>query len=404
MISSAISRIALFIAFYILSLLFLARIAVIYSPNFQPLIIWGGGILSVLIVFIPNINRVKYLPKEYWYYGSLLIFSLLGFFQIIDFTGYYRYLQVLFSNLVLMIVIFYAVNSTIDWLLLIRAIWFSILLIVSLGFFINIGEFGSEFYRFSGLLDNSNGTATYARVGILCSFVLLEFNQKLLNKVIHLSSIALFSYVIVLTASRGNFLNLSFILLSYFLLKNFSGKKAVFISIVFLFAGNLLFYYFVDFLDDFYLFERLTRNESFEQAMEQEARLKLYIDAFYLSLKHPVFGIGLNQFRLYSGGHISHTDFLDVTSQLGLIAGFFYLLIYVRVGKILNRLRKYYKFFKNDIASVLLIVLISELLFGVVNANWFLQLNMMMLSLLITFIYKVSPELSGNTYFKLYVY
>lgn len=75
--------------------------------------------------------------------------------------------------------------------------------------------------------------------------------------------------------------------------------------------GNMFIYLAEKFLSDFYLFDRLT-NEDVSGAVENESRLQLYGIACKYFLEHPLLGVGLNQFRLYSEGKITHTDLLDI--------------------------------------------------------------------------------------------
>ena len=90
------------------------------------------------------------------------------------------------------------------------------------------------------------------------------------------------------------------------------------------FLGNLIVYLGETFLSDYYLFDRLTRNESVSSALDDESRLQLYLLALNQFLEHPLLGVGLNQFRIYSAGKISHTDILDILVQLGVFAGIIY--------------------------------------------------------------------------------
>ena len=335
------------------------------------------------MILIPRINQLGKLPAEYWLYGSLILFSFIGIFQVTDFKGYFRYLQVLVSNLILMITIYLVIRDLRDWEKLLRYFWLSVTLLVILGYLFYAGDANSEHYRFAGLLDNSNGTATYSRAGILAALVLFHLSRSIFYKAIYAVSIVFLSFVIILTASRGNLLNLGFILFSVFYIRYFSGWKSLILILLmfvsFSYVSNMI----ISYLDDFYVFERLSRNEDLASALQNEGRIQLYLSTFHVFLEHPIFGVGLNQFRQYSGGKISHTDFLDILSQLGLIAGALYATIYF---KLLKRLRKLLKQgLDNYLVKLLIIVLLSELIFGLTNPNWFLQLDMIILSLLITF-------------------
>ena len=378
------------VGIYFISLLLLVRVSAALSPGLSPLIIWGGAFLIVLVVLLPKLGRLNSVPTLYWYYGSLIFFSVIGIFQITDFGMYFRYLQVLISNLVLMLTIYLVVRNLKDWKKLVKYMWVSVTLLVAIGLLFFGGDMYDAHYRFSGLLPNSNGTATYARSGILAALILLHLNRSFILKVIYLGSIIFLSFTIVLTASRGNLLNLGFIFFAIVYARYFSGWKSLLLIVLLFLSFSYLSSLVIEYLENYYVFERLTRNENLSSAIENEGRFQLYINAFNIFLEHPIFGVGLNQFRQYSGGKISHTDILDILSQLGIVAGVFYATIYVRL---FGKLRKLLSSCKDKyLIKLLLITLLSELIFGITNPNWFLQLDMIILSLLIVFSYKVARQ------------
>jgi len=254
-------------------------------------------------------------------------------------------------------------------------------------------------FRLSGIAGNANGTANYARVAILASLVLLNYNK---NKAVHLmllSGIVYLSYIILITASRGTFVNLLFILGGYITLRYLKGWRAVVIIIGLLLFGSFVFSQFESFIDDYYLYERLTRNDTLSGAIDSEARLLLYKKVWEVFIQHPIFGVGLNQFRLFADGKISHTDVLDILVQLGIFAGLCYIGIYI---KLINRIRAVRATLQENGDRmkywILVICLVSELFFGITNPNWFTQLQMVVLSLLIVKTHKISSSKADLQY------
>tara|TARA_R110002050_G_scaffold13971_1_gene44451 strand:+ start:60 stop:1256 length:1197 start_codon:yes stop_codon:yes gene_type:complete len=373
------------LVFYILILLLITPILGSISIVFKSQLIWSLGVPISLLIFYINRDKLNTIPKEYWRYGSLILFSLLGFFRVIDFSDFTRYFQVLVANLVLMIMLYLAVNSYDQLDKILVSIFISVSAIVLISFFMETGEAftGSGKDRLEGLVGNSNGTATYARVSVILGLYILQNRLTIFKKITLWTIIFISGFAIILTASRGNFANLVFILISYVYIvrfKNVNLKTYVLaVSLLLFFLGTLA----MQLIDDFYLYERLTQSEanSVEELQEKEARVRLYVKAITAIVEHPFLGVGLNQFRHYSGGHISHTDMLDIGSQLGIIAMFLYVSIYVRLFK---KLRVILRIFKENIkVRILLILFLSEVIFGLTNPNWFLQLDMLLLSILI---------------------
>ena len=372
---------------YIFSLFGVAPFLNYFTPGSHRILIWGMGTVVAGLILSNEINRLKNIPKEYWLYISLLFFPLLSIYNVVDFEGFFRYYQVLIANSILMIVIFLAIKSHKDFTRVIQALFVCTSCIVIFSY---IQEGGNSYTsdsleRLEGITGNSNGTAAYARISILLGMCILNWTKNKIWKIIIIAAIIVFAYVIILTASRANFAILLFILFSYVYIKYFKRVNILnYIAVVGLFIFSVSTVA-ISYLDDFYLYERLTRNEgsSLQEIEENEARLILYKLAFEATLENPILGLGLNQFRNASDGMISHTDILDIASQLGLFAVFFYSRIYIRIWKKFRHLIS--KFKGNIIIKILFLLFFTEILFGLSNPNWFLQLNMVVLSLLISY-------------------
>jgi|GEM_PF-2150060 len=399
-VNSNISRKAIVTAIYLFAFLFVALYGNLGNRAVNQTILWVLGPLLAVYVLLPKIRQLPYVPIEYWLYFSLLLFSLIGFYKVTDDVGFFRYFQVVAANLVLMLIIFFAVNTEMEWLLIWKVIWLAGILITAVSF---INEFpdmiSDQNFRLSGIAGNANGTANYARVAILASLVLLNYNK---NKAVHLmllSGIVYLSYIILITASRGTFVNLLFILGGYITLRYLKGWRAVVIIIGLLLFGSFVFSQFESFIDDYYLYERLTRNDTLSGAIDSEARLLLYKKVWEVFIQHPIFGVGLNQFRLFADGKISHTDVLDILVQLGIFAGLCYIGIYI---KLINRIRAVRATLQENGDRmkywILVICLVSELFFGITNPNWFTQLQMVVLSLLIVKTHKISSSKADLQY------
>lgn len=372
---------------YLVVLLLITPIIGLNSLSLKRILIWFLGVPISGLIFTLNYNKLKRLPNEYLFYGSMMVFSLLGLHKVSDMNGFIRYFQVLFANLMLMITVFLAIRSIMDFNKIIRLIFLSVSLIVIISFVMELSKSYSSISqdRLEGILGNSNGTATYARVGVALGLYILQIGIKRFYKVLLWIIIAFLSYAILLTASRGNFVNVLFIFIAFFYFDKFREVKLsiylVSVSLILIVLGATA----LQVIDDFFLYERLTQNQasSVEELQQEEARLRLYYKALDATVENPFLGVGLNQFKYYSGGHISHTDFLDISSQLGLGAMFVYMSIYYRL---------YYKFrlllrrCTLDIGlRVLFILFLSEIVFGLSNPNWFQQMDMIILSLFLVY-------------------
>ncbi len=389
--SYTISKKAIFLSLYLFAFLFLALYGRQGFQTLNQVILWAFGPLLAFYILEPNFGRIHKIPKEYFFYVSMVVFAFLGYLNVRDESGFYRYLQVFIANFVLMIIVYFGINNIKEWELAWKTLGLVGLIVAIVGYFIEAPEIQTdEYFRLSGITGNANGTANYARVAVVAGLVMLQLTSKKMLRVFIWVTILFLAYTILLTASRSNFANIVFILGGYFAFKYFNGWKLFLLLLLLYVFGNIILYLAESFLSDFYLFDRLTRNDSVTAAIDDESRLQLYALAWKYFLEYPLLGVGLNQFHLYSEGKITHTDILDILVQLGIFAGVIYVSIYV---KLFNRITKLKQFFSNQkdvrIYQVILLCFSSELFFGLSNPNWFTQLQMVVLSLMIVYATKI---------------
>ncbi|MCX5672492.1 MAG: O-antigen ligase family protein [Planctomycetota bacterium] len=69
-------------------------------------------------------------------------------------------------------------------------------------------------------------------------------------------------------------------------------------------------------------------------------RLELYRVAWGLLLKNPVVGVGMDNFRVYSGGSVAHSEYAEIAADTGLVGFVLYFAIFVvlwrRCGRIIK--------------------------------------------------------------------
>lgn len=386
-----VSRKATLVSLYLFAILCLGLYGHYGLQTFNQIILWGFGPVMAFYILEPNITRLNTVPNEYYLYLSMVFFSFLGYLNIEHEEGFFRYLQVFIANFVLMIMVYFAINNIKEWELAWKILCLVAVVVAIASFFVDAPlDPSDEYYRLQGVTGNANGTANYARVGVVSALILMQFTRLKLTRLILWGIVTFLGYTILLTASRGNFVNLIFIVGGYLSFQYFKGWRLVLFLIFLFLFGNLLLYLFENFLQGFYIFERFTRNDSVSDALDNEARFQLYTLTLDAIIQYPILGLGLGQFYYYAGNKISHTDILDIMVQLGIFAGLVYTYIYVKVLKKIFGLKKYF-INKTDVKifHILLICFISDMFYGFSNANWFTQLQMVILSLLIVYTVKI---------------
>jgi O-antigen ligase len=375
------------LALYLFGLLFLALYSNLGNHLFNQIILWVFGPLLTVYIILPKIRQLSIIRIEYWLYFSLLIFSILGFYKVTDTTGFLRYLQVILANFVLMIIIYFTINTEREWFLIWKIIWIAGIVVTLFSLFYETPELDSDQrFRLAGITGNANGTANYARVAIMASLLLLNSYQQRTIRIILNVSVIYLSFIVLITASRGTFFNLIFILGGYLTMKYLKGWKALAAIIVVLIFGTFMFSQFEKFIDDFYIYQRMTRFDTFNEIIEGETRIKLYKQAWSTFMQYPILGVGLGQFPLYADGKMTHTDILDILVQLGIFAGLIYIALYYKVLRGILRMKEYlYGLKERALHIILIICFCSEIIYGLTNPNWFSQLQMIVLSLFIVF-------------------
>ncbi|QSE96806.1 O-antigen ligase family protein [Fulvivirga lutea] len=373
------------LSLYLFLFLFVANLDFAGFNTVNQIILWVISPIVTLLIFHKNNHRIKDIPKEYFFYGSMLIISILGYFISKDVDGFIRYYRVLFTNSILMVIIFLAIRDVYDLRKVLYSIAISCIMVVLFSFYIESPNLNDEYFRMAGLMGNANGTAIIARIGMMIIILIWVLNYHPKNIV--LKSVLLISFFllylgIIVTASRANFLFAS--LIFPFIIFN-SKKLGVPTKILLgLILSIVVFYFYSEYFTELVIYRRLTDNSGYLVELEEENRFRYMLLALETFFEYPVVGIGLNQFRYISGGKISHTDLLDIAVQLGFLGVLAYGGMYFNLFKRMIRNLKYLTNRLSNINRWLLFFLISEFSFGLFGTNWFFQIHMIFLSVLIT--------------------
>ncbi len=147
--------------------------------------------------------------------------------------------------------------------------------------------------------------------------------------------------------------------------KYFNGWRLVILLLLLFVFGNMFIYLAEKFLSDFYLFDRLTRNEDVSGAVENESRLQLYGIAWKYFLEHPLLGVGLNQFRLYSEGKIHIQIYWISWCNWAFLPEYYTLFIYVKLFNKIIKLKKLFLILREMFRYTrFLLCFASEVFFG----------------------------------------
>lgn len=199
-----------------------------------------------------------------------------------------------------------------------------------------------EFGRFLGSVGNPNKLSKIMLLSVFASSMLLVMKErKLIVKLLLILNVILALYVIFLTASKQAIILAPLFILFSFKLNGLKIRNLTFYICFFL----LLFYITLDFLpmdEIFSNYDRIVyRLEKFidtlsgvDSGASTRERKELVIQGLNLFYDHPVFGVGMNNFRLFFGKY-AHNNYLELLVGVGLIGAIiFYSLYYIIIKKI----------------------------------------------------------------------
>lgn len=378
---------------YIFFLFVLGRFDVL-----QQVVIWGFGPLFAFIVVSTYMKQPFQLPKELMIYLVFWLYTAVGYPITIDPDGFLRYFRLIFTIFILFMCIVIVLVKTGN----INIIFKCFIFIAFLHFMYSLvsGDLTStaaqqEDFRFGSLVTNPNGNAYIALTGLLGILFTWKQNVDKNLRYIFMGLMVVFSVVIVLTASRSGFLSMviMYILWPVYCYRN-EIKRNLGIYLVAIFIGIPVLYQVNQLIsEDTYLGKRLINTASSTDIIEDEKRIKIYIEAFDIFLQNPIIGVGLSQFKnhsIYEG--IAHSDSMELLSTTGIIGFLLILSIYVILWKRINKLLRIINddriIYRLNFFKVVIIVVI---VFGLFKPNFLDILTMIKIALI-----------SGYTYFLYY--
>lgn len=329
---------------WLLSVFIIGSLTLSYIEGLSKIIILYGILFSglFLIYFLYHRISIK-VPPEIIIYFVWIVWSLGGMKNIIDESLYFHQLKTIIQIgiMIFLVSTIIAMRRNISVVILAMAVGVTILSINSIytGEFQIATEIDSS-TRAGSLIGNSNEFAYCLLFLLFAMFYFWEKYPSLLWRTI-LSAIISFSFIfIVLSGSRKGFLSsLVFIFLWWLFTKGKElSKKPVSVCIILLILLGGIY-----FITNFVMSDTLLgkRFESKEIERGSNTRIQMYKDGFNIIKNYPIFGIGLNNYRLLSSsGLYSHSDYIEVASNTGIGGFILYFSIYIVLWRRLNRIKR----------------------------------------------------------------
>jgi O-antigen ligase len=178
-----------------------------------------------------------------------------------------------------------------------------------------------------GLFDNPNDLALHLVTFLPIVICLALGSRNLSAKIVYLAVAVIVIGGTVVTFSRGGFLGLIFVIGTLVWKLGKRNRTLVGIVTILLLALFL-------FLAPGAYRQRVTTSD--DSAVARVGELK---QSIYLAVRHPVFGVGMDNFVLFSDSeHATHNAYTQVASEVGLTAAVVYVLFMVAAVKRLGRI------------------------------------------------------------------
>lgn len=310
-----------------------------YMPEWTSLMaIFGIFYLSIYILFIYFL-KIK-IQTEIILYIIWVMWSMTGFFIATNQVLFYDSLRTIIQMAALILIIsgITSLKGNLKSVLyaIILAGWIIAAESFLAGeFMLNPSEVDLE-PRAAGIIGNPNEFAHHLLYVIFAIFFLMDTTCSRTKRIFLLSAIFFTVVAIVFSGSRQGLIGLIIFMGAWFY--NTKGKKFKQNPLLILFltiALVCIIYFFVTFiLTNTYMGERLADAEN------ENSRIQMYLDAFNIVRENPIFGIGLDNFRVFStSGKYSHSDYMEVMTNTGIIGFFLYFSIYYILWRRLQKLR-----------------------------------------------------------------
>lgn len=181
-----------------------------------------------------------------------------------------------------------------------------------------------------GMFQNPNDLALHLVTMVPLAAALFLSTRNVFSKLLYGATTITLVAGTVVTFSRAGFIGLA-ITLAVFFAKVTRGSKVVFGGVILILALA-----FVVFAPGGYG-NRLS-NLSDMSATNRQDDLKR---SLFLTLRHPIFGIGMDNYQIYSNqGLATHNAYTQVSAEMGLFAGICYVLFMVTALRLTRRIQK----------------------------------------------------------------
>jgi O-antigen ligase len=355
-----------------------------YFEGLSKIMILYGFVLAGAFSIYFLYHRLRLQPEVIVYFAWVL-WSLSGVFVAIDKDLYLEKLLTVIqvSALIFLVSGIVSLKRNISVFMLTIVIGGLIVLLSSFytGEFLDVAQ-SETGERAAGFVQNANGFAYNLLFVVYAVFYFWDRKSSLLWRILLTSILAASALGIVYSGSRNGIIGFTaFILLWwYFCHKKKLPKNPLRLFIVLLILLVGISYSANYVLSKTYLGKRI-QIQYIEDSSSSQTRFQLYKEGFNMILHNPIFGVGLDNFRVLSTGLYSHSNYIEIASTTGIVGFVIYFTIFPILWRRLNRIRSmYYEPHSSYIIGLLKAAILTMLIQSFATVNYYSKITWVFLA------------------------
>ncbi len=315
-------------------------ITVSYIGELNKIMILYGLIVAGLFSIYFLYHKLR-LQTEVIIYFVWVMWSLAGTIVAIDKASYYTQLMTIVQIGVLIFTIAGITSLRRDMSTAILAIWIGGVISFIYSFLTGEFQLSTQMVtraRAAGIVENANEFAINLIFVMVAVCYFWKRKPSVWWNIFLFINLAALGIGIVFTGSRGGIFGaIAFIFLWWFFCKAKKlpkhSVKAYFILLI-LISGI---YYSTNYvMSSTFLGERIEKIDD----GSTKTRIKLYEKGINIIRENPIFGVGLSNYSSLSGGLYSHSNYIEVAANTGIVGFMLYYSIYVVLWIRLNRIKR----------------------------------------------------------------
>ena len=400
------------LSIFLLMPFLVGAVAVSELTGFNYLVV-GLGAICVVVFVMASLRGGFFVPAEIKCFILFTVWGMLGF-PIVRYPGFFiERVRTLVQVVVMAVIVSYYAKNTrcVFWLL------FSVLVGVAIiaVFAVITGDFQraeveGEESRLAGLTLNANAFGIAILYGIMVLLHYFRSTRSVLLKAVIAGLILFGARFVIASGSRKSFIAMAVLVAVWFFLTYGKelGRKPM-VAIVMLIGVILFGVYTASLLRDTVLMRRLLGAEAVLAGGSEASvliRLTMIREGISFTLTHPLLGIGLNHFPIYSAtGLYAHNNYAEVFATTGIPGGIFYMMIYIVLIYHLLKLGKYsLTDNQRNLVNLFKTLMVVQLLLDVGVVSYYSKLEWIVLAIAIGFVNHLQRDITlmqeyQNAYF-----